>query len=156
TSNKVDDDSLRRVVAASMALARSQPKDPGLLPMPGPQKYTPVKRYFEATAEATPGDRARAVARICTLAAQKKQTSAGIFSTAAATMLLANSNGLFAEYRHTHAECSVTFLETDSSGWAKAGSPDIDRVDTDALAASASQKAEASRHPREVEPGRWT
>jgi predicted Zn-dependent protease len=156
TSNKVDDESLRRVVAASIALARSQPKAPSLLPMPGRQKYSPVKRYFEATAAATPDDRARAVARICKLAAGKKQTSAGIFSTAAATMLLANSSGLFAEYRHTHAECSVTFLETDSSGWAKAGSPDMHHIDTDALAASASRKAEVSRHPRQADPGRWT
>src|SRR5579862_6212614 len=107
TTNKVDDDSLRRVIAASSALARSQPKDPALLPMPGPQKYARVQRYFASTAAATPEDRARAVARICKLAAAKKQTSAGIFSTAAGTMLLANSRGLFAEYRHTHAECSV-------------------------------------------------
>jgi PmbA protein len=156
TTNKVDEDGLRRVIAASMALARSQPKDPALLPMPGPQKYAKVDRYFDSTAAATPQDRARVVARICKLAAEKKQTTAGIFSTAAGTMLLANSRGLFAEYRHTHAECSVTFLESDSSGWAKAGSPNLDQVDTDALAASASRKCEASRHPRVVDPGRWT
>ena len=156
TTNKVDEDGLRRVIAASVALARSQPKDPALLPMPGPQKYAKVQRYFDSTAAATPQDRARAVARICKLAAAKKQTTAGIFSTAAGTMLLANSRGLFAEYRHTHAECSVTFLEDDSSGWAKSGSPDLHQVDTDALAASASRKCEASRHPRVVDPGRWT
>src|SRR5258705_11891369 len=39
TTNKTDEDSLRRVVAASKALARSQPRNPNLLPMPGPQKY---------------------------------------------------------------------------------------------------------------------
>ena len=64
TTNKTDDDSLRRVVAASAALARSQPKNPGLLPMPGPQKYAKVERYFPATAGATPQDRAVAVARV--------------------------------------------------------------------------------------------
>jgi PmbA protein len=156
TTNKVDDDSLRRVLAASAALARSQPKDPALLPMPGPQKYAAVKHYFEATASATPDDRARAVARVVTLAADQKQTAAGIFSTGASAMILANSKGLFAEHRQTHAECSVTFLEKDSSGWAKAGSPDIKQVDAYALAASASEKSVASRHPREVQPGRWT
>ena len=59
TTNKTDDESLRRVVAASAALARSQPKNPDLLPMPGPQKYAKVERYFPATAGATPQDRAR-------------------------------------------------------------------------------------------------
>ncbi|HYL10739.1 MAG TPA: DNA gyrase modulator, partial [Candidatus Acidoferrales bacterium] len=61
TTNKTDEESLRRVIAASCALARSQPKNPHLLPMPGPQKYSRVQRCFEATADATPADRARAV-----------------------------------------------------------------------------------------------
>jgi predicted Zn-dependent protease len=56
TTNKTDDDSLRRVVGASSTLARSQPRNPDLLPMPGPQKYGKVSRYFENTAHATPAD----------------------------------------------------------------------------------------------------
>ena len=59
---RLDDDSLRRVVETSKSLARSQPRNPDLLPMPGPQKYAKVARYFENTAYATPADRARAVA----------------------------------------------------------------------------------------------
>src|SRR5713101_1924611 len=65
TTNKTDDESLRRVVAASSTLARCQPKIPDLLPMPGPQKYPRVERYFGATAAATPQDRARIVAAVC-------------------------------------------------------------------------------------------
>src|SRR6266700_8820 len=64
TTNKTDEDSLGRVVAASKALARSRPRNPDLLPIPGPQKYAKVSRYFENTAHATPADRARAVARV--------------------------------------------------------------------------------------------
>jgi predicted Zn-dependent protease len=71
-------------------------------------------------------------------------------------MALANSSGLFATHRQTRAEFSVTVMETDSSGWAKANSPDIKRIDPAELAASASRKAAASRAPREVETGRWT
>src|SRR5207245_5026957 len=64
TTNKTDDDSLRRAVAGSAALARSQPKNPDLLPMPGPQKYAKVGRFFPATSGATPQDRAVAVAKV--------------------------------------------------------------------------------------------
>src|SRR5690348_12392268 len=71
-TNKTDDDSLRRAVAASAALARSQPKNPDLLPMPGPQDYPRVSRYFAETAAATPEDRAVAVARVTELAEQNK------------------------------------------------------------------------------------
>ena len=156
TTNKTDDDSLRRAVAASAALAHSQPKNPDLLPMPGPQKYPRVARYFPATADATPQDRAVAVAKVTELAEQNKQTAAGIFSTGASLTAMANSNGLFASYRQSRAEFSITILERDSSGWAKASATDRDQIDPQELAQRASEKAAASRRPKEVEPGRWT
>ena len=156
STNKTDDESLRRAVAASATLARSQPKNPDLLSMPGPQNYPRVIRYFPATAGATPKDRAVAVARVTELAEQNKQTAAGIFSTGASVMAMANSKELFASYRQSRAEFSITIMEQDSSGWAKASAPDRDQIDPDQLAQHASDKAAASRHPKEVEPGRWT
>src|SRR6202140_4447047 len=134
TTNKTDDDSLRRVVAASKALARSQPRIPDLLPMPGPQKYAKAARYFENTAHATPADRARAVARVADMAEKNKQTAAGIFTTGVTQSAIANTNGLFASNRQTRAEFSITILEYDSSGWAKATRPDLGGIDPTALA----------------------
>lgn len=156
STNRLDDDSLRQTVAASSALARSQQKIPGLLPMPGPQKYAKVDRFFPATAHATPDDRARVVARICQRAAAAKQTAAGIFSTGASQSAIANSRGLFASYRQTKSEFSITILESDSSGWAKANFPNLADLDPEALAARAAEKSAASRKPREVAPGRFT
>ena len=156
TTNKTDEESLRRVVAASKALARSQPRIPGLLPMPGPQKYIKVSRYFENTAQATPADRARAVARVADMAEKNKQTAAGIFTTGVTQSAIVNTNGLFASHRQTRAEFSITILESDSSGWAKANAPDLARIDPTALAKSASEKSAASRKPAEATPGKWT
>ena len=156
TTNKTDDDSLRRVVETSKSLARSQPRNPDLLPMPGPQKYTKAMRYFENTAYATPADRARAVARVTEMAEKNKQTAAGIFSTGVTQTAIANTRGLFASHRQTRAEFSITILESDSSGWAKANSPDLARIDPAAMARSASEKSAASRNPSEAAPGRWT
>src|ERR1700686_3680362 len=90
TTNKTDEDALRRVVAASKALARSQPRIPDLLPMPGPQKYAKAARYFENTAHATPADRARAVARVAEMAEKNKQPAAGIFTTGGTQQGIAN------------------------------------------------------------------
>jgi len=156
TTNKIDDESLKRVVAASAELARSQPKNPDLLPMLGKQKYPKIERYFASTAAATPVHRAHAVTRVCTQATEQGHTTAGILSTGATAMAIGNSRGLWAIHRQTRAEFSVTMLDKDSSGWAKASSPDLNSFNPEALAASASQKAAASRAPREVEPGRWT
>jgi PmbA protein len=156
TTNKTDDDSLARVVAASATLARSQPRNPDLLPMPGRQKYSKVARYFESTAHATPADRARAVARVAKMAELNKQTAAGIYTTGATQFAIANTKGLFASHRQTRAEFSITILEPDSSGWAKANAPHLSLIDPDVLARSASEKSAASRQPREAPPGAWT
>jgi PmbA protein len=156
TTNKTDDDSLRRVVETAKSLARSQPRNPDLLPMPGPQKYIKVSRYFEDTAHATPADRARAVVRVAAMAEKNKQTAAGIFSTGVAQSAIANTMGLFASHRQTRAEFSITILESDSSGWAKSNSPDLNQIDPVAMAKSAGEKSASSRKPREAAPGRWT
>ena len=156
TTNKTDDDSLRRAIETAKSLARSQPRNPDLLPMPGPQKYTKAARFFENTAYATPADRARAVARVAEIAEKKKQTSAGIFSTGVTQFAIVNTHGLFASHRQTRAECSITILESDSSGWAKSNSPDLAQIDPAAMARSASEKSAASRTPNEAASGRWT
>jgi PmbA protein len=156
TTNKTDDDSLRRAAEAAAALARNEPRNPNLLPMLRAQKYKKVGRFFGATAAATPEDRARAVARVCKMAEKNKQTAAGIFSTGESQSLLANSRGLRARYEQTRAEFSITILEENSSGWAKANSPDVRKIDPDALAESASRKSAESRKPRELPPGHYT
>jgi len=156
TTNKTDDESLRRVLAASATLARSQPRIPGLLPMPGAQKYQKVRRFFEATAAATPQDRARMAKRVVSLADKNNLTAAGIFTTGAFRSMLDNSRGLCATYEYTRAEFSVTMMGEDSSGWAKANEPDLVKLDPEELASRAVAKAVGTGHPREIEPGRYT
>ena len=156
TTNKTDDESLGRVTAAALALARNQPKNPDLLPMLRAQKYQKVARFFPATASATPQDRARAVTRVCRMVEKAKQTAAGIFSSGSSQSLLANSKGLSAHYEQTRSEFSVTVLESKSSGWAKSNSPDIRNIDPDELAENASRTCAESREPKEIPAGHYT
>ena len=156
STNKTDDESLRRVTDAALNLARVQPRNSELLPMLGQHKLTKVDRFVARTAAATPDDRARAVTSVCHMADKNKQTSAGIFSTGLAEIALANSRGLFEYYDDTRAEFSVTILEKDSSGWAKATSSRVNDIDPEALARRASEKAASSRAPREIPAGRYT
>jgi len=156
STNKTDEESLRRVVASAAHLAHNQPKNPDLLPMLTRQKYQKVARFSGATSAANPQIRARAVTKVCRMADKAKQTAAGIFSSGSVHSVMANSKGLFARYEQTRAEFSVTILEKDSSGWAKSTSYDIREIDPEALAESASRKAANSRNPRELEPGHYT
>ena len=155
TTNKTDDESLARTVAAAVTLARNQPKT-DLLPLIGKQKYQKVSRFFSSTAGTSPEERARAVTRICKMATKAKQTAAGIFSSGESRSVMANSRGLVAYDEQTRAEFSVTILEPTSSGWAKANSPDIRKIDPQELAENAAKTAAGSRQPREIPAGRYT
>src|SRR6202047_4712370 len=140
TTNRIDEDSLRSTIEGSLSLAASQPKNPLLLPMPGAQKYSRVNRFVRQTAAVTPEDRARAVRRACDLAIKKGQVAAGIFATGQSQTAMGNSRGLFAAYRETHGEFSVTMQEKPAASWAKANSTDGRNFDPQKLAARASEK----------------
>ncbi len=159
TTNKLDDESLQRVVQASESLARVQHPDPELLPVPasGGESDGPVpSRYFEQTAAITPDDRAQAVGKIVKVADKHKLTTAGIFSTAETIEGIFNSRGLCDWHTQTSSEISVTMLESDSSGWQKANSPNVAHLDPEILGQIAAEKAFSSANPREIPPGKYT
>jgi PmbA protein len=161
STNKVDDESLKNVVKASEVLARVQEPDPELLPMPESDKSVrPAQagpsRHFAVTAGLTPEQRAEAVGQIVSVAQKSKLTAAGIFSSSESVEGIFNSRGLAQWHTQTSAEISITMIAADSSGWQKANSPDIDRLDPVALAETAARKARDSAAPREIEPGKHT
>jgi predicted Zn-dependent protease len=156
TTNRVDQDSLRAAIEASLSLAHSQPKDPHLLPLPGKQRYQKVRRFVKETAALTPQQRARAVRLACDLAVQNGQVAAGIFASGLQQSTMGNSRGLFAAYRETHAEFSITMQENPAASWAKANAASVRDFDPQKLAERASEKAHLAVNARELSPGRYT
>jgi predicted Zn-dependent protease len=156
TTNRLDEDSLFAAIKSSLQLAHSQPKIPGLLPMPGKQRYRSVNRFANETAATTPEDRARAVKRSCDLAIRNGQVAAGMFSTGQSQLALANSQGLFATHRQTHAEFSITMQDEPAASWAKANSGSVRNFDPQELAARASEKAQMAKDAQELAPGKYT
>ncbi len=133
TTNRIDEDSLRNTINASLSLGFSQPKNPLMLPIPAKQKYRRVNRFSKHTASATPKERAEAVRRACDLAIKRGQVAAGIYSTGQSQTAIGNSRELFASYRETHAEFSVTMQEKPAASWAKANSSNLRNFDTQEL-----------------------
>ncbi len=156
TTNRIDEDSLRGAIEASLSLAHSQPRDPKLLPLPGRQRYRQVNRFAAQTAALTPEDRARAVRRACDLAVKRGQVAAGIFASGQAQAAVGNSRGLFAAYRETHAEFSITMQEQPAASWAKANAANVRALDPQKLAERASEKAHLATNAQELPPGRYT
>lgn len=167
TTNKFDDESLRQVVRSSESLARVQHPDPDLLPMPRPEHAGEAageggcstslpSRHFEETAAITPELRAEGVRQIVGIAEHHKLTTAGVFSSGESFEGIFNSEGLSQWHTQTSAEVSVTMLAADSSGWQKANSPNVTKVDPLRLAEIAAKKAVESAHPREIPAGKYT
>jgi PmbA protein len=156
TTNRLDEDSLFAAVKSSLQLAHSQPKIPGLLAMPGKQRYRSVNRFANETAATSPEDRARAVKKSCDLAIRSGQVAAGIFSTGQSQLALANSQGLFAVHRQTHAEFSITMQDEPAASWAKANSSDVRNFAPQELATRASEKAQMAKDAQEIAPGKYT
>jgi predicted Zn-dependent protease len=156
STNRRDEAGIRAVVEEAIAITRLTEADPELPPLAAPEPLEIVDRHFEATAQATPDERAQAVAAAIREVEARGQTAAGIYSTGEAFFGLMNSRGVSAWHNETLARFSITAMDTDSSGWAKASACDHRTLDPTALARSAAQKSADSRRPRELPPGKYT
>lgn len=160
TTNRFDDESLKRAVQAAESMAKVQESDPDRLPMAKPAEARRTQaappRWFQPTAAITPQDRADAVGKIVGVAKKNGLVTAGIYSSSQSSDAVINSKGLSAYHKQTSAEVSITMLAGDSSGWQKANSPDVCNIDPVRLAEVAAQKARDSRGPLELAPGKYT
>ncbi|MGC2695961.1 MAG: TldD/PmbA family protein [Candidatus Angelobacter sp.] len=159
TTNRFDDESLKRAVQSAENMARVQEPDPELLPMAKADEGKGAEapsRWFEQTASLSPAERAEGVGKIVAVAKENKLVTAGIFSASRYVEAVVNSNGLSVYHKQTSAEISITMLAGSSSGWQKANSPDVKNVDPLRLAEIAAQKARDSSGPKELPPGKYT
>jgi PmbA protein len=159
TTNKLDYESLKRVVQNSETLAKVQHPDADLRPMApsgGKSQSTVPTRHFEETATATPEDRANAVGKIVAAAQKLNLVTAGIFSTGETIEGIFNSRGLSDWHTQTSSEISITMLASDSSGWQKANSPNVANLNPGELAEIAARKAAESAGPQEIPAGKYT
>ena len=158
TSNKLDEDSLRRVVQTAENLSKVQHPNPDLLPMTDgkePLRAVP-SRWFEETRAIGPQQRAEGVGKIVDVAKREKLVTAGIFAVSEYMEALFNSRGMARHHQQTSSEISITMLADDSSGWQKSNSPNVGNLNAAALAETAARKARQSVAPRELAPGKYT
>ncbi len=158
STNRLDDQSLQRVVETSERLARLVPDDPEYMGQLGQQEYTDVDAVFPATANLTPAERASAVEEVNGPARQRSLLATGFLVHGTGASAVATTRGLFAYNAQSRANFTTTVRTPDGtgSGWAGVGANDWADVNTRQLGARAIEKAEQSREPVAVEPGRWT
>ncbi|MGH2653049.1 MAG: TldD/PmbA family protein [Actinomycetota bacterium] len=129
------------------------PRFPGLAP-PADVPERP-DGYDEATAEATPESRARAVADLVERLDHGFR-AAGAFETTATEMALANTEGQSCYAPMTQALASTVVSGGEGgTGFAEAAAVRVGDLDAGAIGERAFTKARDSQRPRDLEPGRY-
>ncbi|HSL34407.1 MAG TPA: metallopeptidase TldD-related protein [Candidatus Limnocylindrales bacterium] len=157
TSNRLDDEGLRRLAETAGAIARNSEElaDWGGLPEPTPIVETPAG-FAAVTAAATPELRADGVRAVIAAADAAGVVAYGSFSTAAEAIAVANSKGIRAAQRRTSAQLLTVAMGPDGgSGYAESAAVDVGAIDAAAIGRESAEKARSTADPVAVEPGDW-
>ncbi len=158
SSNRLDDEGLRTLAETATAIARNSAEleDWGGLPEPTQTRELPAG-WSEATAAATPEQRAEGVRAVIAAADAAGVRAFGSFSTAAEHLAVANSHGIRAAQRRTTAELlTVTMAADGGSGYAERASVDVSEIDAAAVGREAADKARSTANPVAIDPGDWS
>jgi predicted Zn-dependent protease len=158
TIDEFDDASIEKVVRRSEELARLAPENPEYVSILGPQEYIKSNGYFDSTANVSPDTRAEAVYKSLMLTREQKLVAAGFLEDQKGYNAMMNSKGLFAYYKSTNVNFSLTVRTEDStgSGYVIKGFSDINKLDTAASTKIAIQKSLGSKDAKALEPGKYT
>lgn len=158
STNDLDDASLKAMVEQAEKIARNAPADREYMSTLGPQKYTPVNSYFEATANLSLTDRAKQIGAILAECEKSGVIGAGFHSASSQAGGSATKNGNFEYERSTGVGLSVTARTPDgsSSGYFLRSHNDISKLDTMRIARESIRKALDGKNARAIEPGVYT
>jgi predicted Zn-dependent protease len=148
-----DDDTLGRMIDGVLEAARVRPEDPEW-PGLAPRAEAPdVDHWDEATAAASPDERARRVRDF--VDASGGLETAGACSTGAGIVGFANSAGQRLSGRATVADLDGIARTPSSDGSSRASSAGIGAIDGRDIGERAAAKARSAADPTDLEPGRY-
>lgn len=158
STNRMDAEGIRDVVAKAMDVCRRSAANPNGAPLPDAASGGVDSQlgYVRATAEADPERRADGARTVIAAADAEKLDASGAFSTESVTMALANTNGVRSRHTTTQAKLLTVMTGVErASGYAQASSSDIGEIDAAAIGAEAADKAVRSVGAEDLVPGEY-
>jgi len=156
SGNDLSDGALKDLVERAETVARFQQENPQFSSLPEPKLIREIEAYVSATAESTPKERAVGVKGILDRAERSGLDAAGVFSTEAQEIVIANSRGVMAYHRGTLAGVMSVVMGKTGSGYAADSSIDVEKLDPAKVGEVAVDKALRSADPTDIEPGEYT
>lgn len=157
TVNQLDEATIAAVIERSEQLARLAPDNPEQMPELGPQSYASVVAYDETLLESGATDIVRGSALCIDQARALGLTAAGYSEATATASWVGNRRGLSGYHRSTEAAFSQTVRGPDASGsgWGAGVGNSVSAVDYARCSSVSIQKAQASKNPRPLAPGKY-
>ena len=156
TTNRLDAEGLREVVARATAICRRATANPDASPLADPVRavYPDGLGYVDATAHADPTMRASGARSVIAAGDAAGLEVSGAFSTDTSTLAVANSRGLWNSHTATQAKLLTVMLgERGASGYAQATAADVRAIDAAVVGEEAAEKATRSIDPVDLDPG---
>jgi predicted Zn-dependent protease len=156
STTELEPEAIEAAIRRSEELARIAPEDPEWVPLLEPQDYeqrTPA--FDDRTVALSPLERGERVQRVCALSAKAGVEGSGTLSTEAFLQVVGNSRGLRGCDRGTKANFSFTARIEDGSSWSQRTAFAVDQLPIESLTQQLIERALATRHPREVSPGKY-
>ncbi len=156
STTELEPEAIEAAIRRSEELARIAPEDPEWVPLLEPQDYEHRTPAFDArTVALSPLERGEIVQRVCALSAKAEVEGSGTLSTEGFLQVVGNSRGLRGCDRGTTANFSFTARIEDGSSWSQRTALAVDQLPIESLTEQLIERALASRHPREVSPGKY-
>jgi predicted Zn-dependent protease len=154
-TNRLDDESLRRLADRAATIARLQPEQEEALELPEAAPIALVAGAgSEATRGATPESRAAGARAVIAAADERGVLAYGAFSTSTTRTGVVNSRGVDAVEERSYASLITVSMGPDGeAGYASATAVDVTEIDAQAVGIEAAERARTSRGAVAIEPG---
>jgi PmbA protein len=144
---------IERLVRNAEEARRIAPAQDDMAPLPEPDGADGPCGWSDATAAATPEQRADGVATVVAAAATRGLQAYGAFSTRSTQRAIVNSRGLRRHGRSTGASLTAVVRGEDGSGYADRHAVDAGDLDAAAVAAEVIETAARNQGARPLDPG---
>ncbi|HEX3604971.1 MAG TPA: metallopeptidase TldD-related protein [Candidatus Dormibacteraeota bacterium] len=146
---------IARLVQSAEEARRLAPAQEDLAPLPAPGGGDGPCGWSDATAAASPEQRAEGVAIVTEMAAARGLQAFGALSTQATQLAVVNTRGVRRHGRSTGASLTAVVRGDDGAGYADRHAVDAGELDAAAVAAEVIETAERNQGAAPVDPGEY-
>lgn len=154
--NSIDDHTISKNIEKAIEVTKITPKLDYHYQLLKPQSYKIKSKYSKDTANFTPLDRAQLVSQLIKKVNKRGYEAAGAFKTEESTLLVANSEGVFAFDQGTKVDFNCVITRDNSTAYTSFMDSDINKFNINKITDELLETALKNVEQMEIDPGVYT